>query len=141
MRKIAILFAITLSIGCVSTSTTPVLEHDRNYVVEWIGSQPLIDRSRLSVTLNENNQASGFAGCNNWSAQYHLREQFLEFENISTTRKLCAPSLMQQEQRFLDALSQVHRWSFSQTGQLQLWFAPDNAILLWPDTSKQIKEP
>ena len=133
MRKIAILFAITLSIGCVSTSTTPVLEHDRNYVVEWIGSQPLIDRSRLSVTLNENNQASGF--------QYHLREQFLEFENISTTRKLCAPSLMQQEQRFLDALSQVHRWSFSQTGQLQLWFAPDNAILLWPDTSKQIKEP
>ena len=41
-------------------------------------------------------------------------------------------SLMEQEQRFLAALTEVQRWDFNDIGQLQLWPASGKPIRLWP---------
>ena len=85
----------------------------------------------LTLTLGDNQQASGLAGCNNWMAEYQLSGDRLSLDNIATTRKLCAPALMEQEQRFLAALATVQRWEFAEHQQLLLWPEQGAAIKLW----------
>lgn len=118
-------------LGCASTP--PQLETERNYRVEWIGERPLIDRSHLSLTLGEDGRAYGNAGCNHWFASYRLDAESLSFGAAGSTRKLCAPALMEQEARFLDSLGQVQRWDISPIGQLRLWPAAGKPLRLWPE--------
>ena len=122
--------AIAVLSACSSVPSTQ-LQPLQSYQVEWIGERPLIDRSMLTLTLGDNNQASGLAGCNNWMAEYQLSGDRLSLHNIATTRKLCAPALMEQEQRFLAALAKVQRWEFAEHQQLLLWPEQGAAIKLW----------
>lgn len=123
------LLAATL-VGCASDA--PQLETERSYQVEWIGERPLIDRSHLTITFAADGRAHGHAGCNHWFAGYTLKDDDVRFETPGSTRKMCAPSLMEQEQRFLAALTEVQRWDFNEIGQLQLWPASGKPIRLWP---------
>ena len=123
------LLAATLA-GCASDA--PQLETERSYQVEWIGERPLIDRSHLTVTFAADGRAHGHAGCNHWFAGYTLKDDTVRFDPPGSTRKMCAPSLMEQEQRFLAALTEVQRWDFNAVGQLQLWPASGKPIRLWP---------
>ncbi|MBG0838967.1 META domain-containing protein [Ectopseudomonas toyotomiensis] len=118
-------------VGCASDA--PQLETERSYQVEWIGESPLIDRSHLTVTFAADGRAQGHAGCNHWFAGYTLKDDAVRFETPGSTRKMCAPSLMEQEQRFLAALEEVQRWDFNDIGQLQLWPATGKPIRLWPE--------
>ena len=85
----------------------------------------------LTLTLGDNNQAFGLAGCNNWMAEYQLSGDRLSLDKIATTRKLCAPALMEQEQRFLATLAKVQRWEFAEQQQLLLLPEHGAAIKLW----------
>ena len=118
-------------VGCASDA--PQLETERSYQVEWIGERPLIDRSHLTVTFAADGRAHGHAGCNHWFAGYTLKDEAVRFETPGSTRKMCAPSLMEQEQRFLAALAEVQSWDFNDIGQLQLWPATGKPIRLWPE--------
>jgi len=135
MKKLYLCLALAIAVsGCSSLpSFTTQLEQERLYYVEWIGERPLIDSSHLSITLGKNMRAHGLAGCNNWFAEYKATGSKLRLEKFATSRKLCAPALMEQEQRYLEALSQVARWDFSKQGQLQLWPENGASIRLWPD--------
>ncbi|MDY0249850.1 MAG: META domain-containing protein [Pseudomonas sp.] len=121
---------VTLS-ACTGLPSTQ-LQTTQSYQVEWIAERPLIDRSMLTFTLLDEQRAAGLAGCNNWSASYQLNGNTLSLQNIATTRKLCAPALMEQEQRFLNALAQVQRWERVEHQQLLLWLEQGSAIKLWP---------
>ncbi|KFX68668.1 lipoprotein [Pseudomonas taeanensis MS-3] len=127
---IALGLLATSLLGC---ATAPVqLETERTYQVEWIGERPLIDRSRLSLTLGEDGRAYGNAGCNHWFASYTLAGDKLSFGAAGSTRKLCAPALMEQEARFLANLAKVQRWDVSPIQQLRLWPAAGKPLRLWP---------
>lgn len=129
----------TLALGLLAAclagcATDPIqLESDKTYQVEWIGERPLIDRSHLTLTLGEDGRAYGNAGCNHWFAAYTLEGDKLTFGPAGSTRKMCAPALMEQEQRFLDVLGSVQRWDVSGIGQLRLWPAAGKPIRLWPE--------
>lgn len=118
-------------LGC--TTQTPQLQYEHGYRVEWIGERPLIDRSHLSITFGADGRAYGSAGCNHWFAGYTQKDGQLHFDAPASTRKLCAESLMEQEQRFLAALAQVQRWDYNGIGQLQLWPASGKPIRLWAE--------
>lgn len=116
--------------GCATDA--PQLQQDSAYQVEWIGERPLIDNSHLTITLGADGRAFGSAGCNHWFATYSLKGEQISFSQAGSTRKMCPPALMEQEQRFLDALSEVQRWDISELDQLQLWPAQGKPIRLWP---------
>jgi heat shock protein HslJ len=118
-------------VGCATSA--PQLETEHSYRVEWIGERPLIDRSYLNITLGDDGRAYGNAGCNHWFAGYTLAGNTLSFSAAGSTRKMCAPALMEQEARFLDSLSTVRRWDFSPTGQLRLWPAEGKPLRLWSE--------
>lgn len=129
-RVLTVLAAAALA-GCATN--TDALKRDHGYVLEWIGERPLIDNSHLTMTLGNDGRAYGNAGCNHWFASYRLEGDSLRFGPVGSTRKLCAPALMEQEHRFLDAMGQVQRWDVSEVEQLQLWPAQGLPLRFWPE--------
>lgn len=132
MLRVATLSLLAAGLaGCVTSA--PQLETEHTYQVEWIGERPLIDRSHLTITLADDGRAYGNAGCNHWFASYTLVGNMLSFSAAGSTRKMCAPALMEQEARYLASLSQVQRWDFSANKQLRLWPAAGKPLRLWPE--------
>lgn len=120
-------------VGCASAPTP--LQQDQAYTLEWIGERPLMDYSHLSLTLSGDGRAYGNAGCNHWFAPYTLQGEALHFGPVGSTRKLCAPALMEQEGRFLKALERVQRWDTSSEGQVRFWLDDGKALRFWPEES------
>ncbi|MBC3464671.1 META domain-containing protein [uncultured Pseudomonas sp.] len=117
--------------GCAAQPSK--LQQERSYVLEWIGERPLIDYSHLTLTLANDGRAYGNAGCNHWFASYTLDGEQLSFGKIGKTRKLCAPALMEQEKRFLQALETVQRWDVSAIEQIRFWPAEGKPLRFWPE--------
>ncbi|KRP61303.1 META domain-containing protein [Pseudomonas trivialis] len=115
--------------GCAGHAVK--LKQDHSYVVEWIGERPLMDDANLTVTLGADGRAYGNGGCNHWFAPYTVNGDTLSFGKIGSTRKLCAEALMEQEQRFFQALQSVQRWDISPTEQTRFWPAEGKPIRLW----------
>lgn len=132
-RTLAISLLAASLAGCATSA--PQLETEQTYQVEWIGERPLIDNSHLTITLGYDGRAYGNAGCNHWFAGYTLQGDKLSFSAAGSTRKMCAPALMEQEARFLESLSTVQRWDFSPTEQLRLWPAQGKPLRLWPESN------
>jgi heat shock protein HslJ len=130
MSKLAPALSTALLLtGCTSTPA-PTLPLGTPYQVEWIGERPLVDRSHLTVTLGADGRAHGHAGCNRWFASYQTKGNQLSFSQAGATRMMCAPALMEQEERFLQALGQVKRWEMGENGELRLWYAEGQALRL-----------
>jgi heat shock protein HslJ len=125
------LFLLLLAALLTGCAKAPALQTNQAFVVEWIGERPLIDRSHLSLTFEDDGRAFGSGGCNHWFGSYQLNAGKLTFGPLGSTRRTCAPALMEQEQRFFEALANVQRWDFNDIGQLQLWPASGKPIRLW----------
>lgn len=125
------LLAVALLAGCAADPVQ--IRQDQSYVLEWIGERPLIDSSHLSMTLGADGRAYGNAGCNHWFAPYTLQDRSISFGPVGKTRKMCAPALMEQEQRFLQALPKVQRWDISPIEQLRLWPVEGKPLRFWPE--------
>ncbi|AZL67444.1 MULTISPECIES: META domain-containing protein [Pseudomonas] len=117
--------------GCAAQPSP--LQQEQSYVLEWIGERPLIDYSHLTLTLANDGRAYGNAGCNHWFAPYTLNGEQLSFGKVGKTRKLCAPALMDQEKRFLQALETVQRWDVSPIEQIRFWPAEGKPLRFWPE--------
>ncbi|MDU9390719.1 META domain-containing protein [Pseudomonas sp. zfem002] len=123
--------ALAALAGCAAEPVK--LQRERSYVLEWIGERPLMDYSHLTLTLAEDGRAYGNGGCNHWFAQYQLQGDRLSFGSIGSTRKLCAPALMEQEKRFFEALATVQRWDISPIEQIRFWPAEGKPLRFWPE--------
>lgn len=58
------------------------------------------------LQLGEDGSVSGFAGCNRFMGRYTYSGTYLQLSNLATTRKLCAPVIMNQERILLSQLQQ-----------------------------------
>jgi len=134
MKQLALLGLVggALLIGCAAQPLP--IKQDQSYVLEWIGERPLIDSSHLTMTLGADGRAYGTGGCNHWFASYTLDEKSISFGPVGSTRKLCPPALMEQEQRFLQALDKVQRWDISPIDQLRLWPAEGKPLRFWEES-------
>ncbi|MOA56247.1 META domain protein [compost metagenome] len=62
-----------------------------------------------------------------------MEGQILRFSTVGSTRKACAPELMEQEARFFQALEHVRRWDLSPLDQLRLWPEQGKPLRLLPE--------
>ncbi|KFI32823.1 lipoprotein [Haematobacter missouriensis] len=87
--------------------------------MEDIGGSGIIDGSHVTLAF-ANGRVSGRAGCNGYFAGYELTGESLRFQQAGATMMACAPALMDQERKFLDALASVTDFDFSNDGALLL---------------------
>lgn len=129
MNRTLILGLLSLSLlGCTSEPLQP--ESERPYQAEWIDGKPRIHHSHPTLILGADGRAYGNGGCNHWFAAYSREGDKLSFSQIGSTRKMCPPVLMEQEQRFLGELGKVQRWDFSHQDELRLWPAEGKPMRL-----------
>ncbi len=79
------------------------------------------------VLTSEGAQVHGFSGCNRFTGSYELNEGQLRFKPLASTRMACMDG-MEQEQRFLEALGEVVRFTLS-GDNLALYTGDERLIL------------
>jgi len=70
------------------------------------------ERELNMVLTSEGKHVRGFSGCNRFTGSYEQNESQLRLKPLVATRMACREG-MEQEQRFLDALGSVRRFSIS----------------------------
>lgn len=90
------------------------------WVVEDINGGGIIDNSRVTLNFWADGRVTGRASCNNFMGEYQLTGEGLGISHPATTRKACASSLMEQEQRVLHNLDTLQRFDIDDTGALLL---------------------
>ena len=77
------------------------------WTVESIGERPVIDNSSAYLEFAADDRVGGNASCNRFTGGYTLSGAQLIFTQAASTRMMCPPALMEQEERFLESLERV----------------------------------
>jgi heat shock protein HslJ len=94
------------------------------------GAETLV-ANEFSITLafEGNGQAGGHSGCNSYVDSYSVQGSVLRFEEISSTLIACEDqSITEQEQKYLDALRTVGRFT-ADDESLTIWYEGDSSVL------------
>jgi heat shock protein HslJ len=105
--RLMTLGVLTSLAGCAlyhSEASAPI---NGNWIIEYIGDRPVMDSSPASITFDTDRQLSGNASCNRFSGRYAGTASALSVGPLATTRMMCPEALMEQEQRFLSALTEI----------------------------------
>lgn len=103
---------------CVYTSG-PVLSGPVWMVTE-IGGEAVMTNYRASMHFRPDGHVGGRASCNHFTASWERLGDGLVIERAAATRMACPSEVMDQEQRFLAALSRVAGFSVNERRMLTL---------------------
>lgn len=122
MKRISVVLAACLAAfwlaGCTAWSETgpegtqPKAGDElagTRWQVATIAGQGLPDGVRPTVAFGADGRISGMAGCNRYSGRYRLEGQRLAVSDLASTRRICFPAVMIQEQSLLRVLEDVQR--------------------------------
>ena len=77
---------------------------------ETIAGRPVAEGVLSTITFAEDGKVHGLAGCNRYSGALDAEGGRVRMGPLIATRMACAPPLMDQEQRFVDALERGLRF-------------------------------
>lgn len=98
------------------------------WVVEDIAGRGMIDDSHASLQFLPDGRLAGNGTCNRFFGRYGADGARLTLQPAGATRMACPPALMDQEARFLGALSRMDGYRIGRTGALVLT-APDGTTM------------
>jgi len=104
------------------------------WVVEDIGGRGIIDSSRVTLNFLEDQRVAGRASCNQYSGGWNLTGEGIGFTRMASTKKACAPALMNQEDLFLSMLGEVQRFDIGRHGELLLTTGDGRSIRAFRST-------
>jgi heat shock protein HslJ len=89
----------------LSKTLEPLAYYVTNYNNGKGGVVSVEQGSQITIELKKEGRVIGSTGCNEYVSTYSLKEDKVTFGYPATTRKMCTPSLMEQESAFTKALS------------------------------------
>ncbi|MBN7770296.1 META domain-containing protein [Marinobacter daepoensis] len=104
------------------------------WLVEEIAGEPLVAESQVTIGFTDEGRVFGSSSCNRYNGGWHVQGEELTFSQMATTRMACPGTLMQQEDRFLKLLGDVHRYQVTSDGQLVLETDDGITILATPSS-------
>jgi putative lipoprotein len=117
--------------GSTSAHPPDVSLTDTYWKLTEIDGQPAAlgagERELHMVLTSEGVRVRGFSGCNRFTGSYELNEDRLRFKVLAVTRMACREG-MEQEQRFLEALGGVVR--FTASGASLALYTGDERLIL-----------
>ncbi|NRQ15963.1 META domain-containing protein [Ensifer sesbaniae] len=109
-----------VSCACVTiemASMQPVAAEDvpqqlvGTWLAEDIGGGGVVDDLQSTLEIREDGTFGGMAGCNHFTGTFSLSGTKITFGPAASTRKMCVPAAMTQEQKFLEALRSELSWT------------------------------
>jgi len=131
---IVLLVALSLLVITACTNATEVSMPkfeltDTEWWVEDINGKGVIDRSHTTLQFLEQGRVAGDTGCNRYQGSAEITGASISFGPMAGTRKACAPSLMDQEMGFYQAIEKVVSWEVPDTGLLHLKDTGGNTVI------------
>ena len=83
----------------------------------------IIDMSMLTIEFGDDGSIGGSAGCNRYFGKVTYDADNLSVSDVGSTQMACAPAIMSQERRFLDALQDAIRFELEDDMWLLLFDA------------------
>jgi len=81
-----------------------------SWLAEDIGGNGVIDDLQTTLEIKPDGSYGGNGGCNTYRGKLKVQNGSIAFAPAAATRKMCAPAVMDQEQKFFDALGTVTSW-------------------------------
>ncbi len=99
-----------------------------SWLAEDIQGGGVLDRLRTTLSFVGEGSVSGTGGCNRYSGPVEITGPSIRFGALAATMMACSPAVMQQEQRFFDALAAARRWQRTPERKLVLLDAADKPV-------------
>lgn len=110
--------------GPADTDSTPMNKEQSLTGTAWwvedIGGKGIIDRSHTTIEFTDDGKVAGDTGCNRYFGSVEIVAMDIKFGPLAGTRKACGVALMDQENRFFQAMGEVRRWGIVETDLLHL---------------------
>lgn len=132
------LFALLLLGACVQTPTqAPPGQNSATHFLsgtKWVRTDDMNANPHGATMEFEGNRASGYTGCNRWTADVTENGEQLRFGMVAVTEMACAsPMQMDTERNFLSAVERTRYAHFDQEA-LVLMDAQQNQIAEFSST-------
>ena len=110
MRKLIALLSTAVVVGAIQPAIASGSElAGTSWLVDDVGGRGVVDRARTTLEFLEPGRIAGRTGCNRFFGRVVLDGDRITVGNLGLTRMACSESLMNQEQRFVDALGNARR--------------------------------
>jgi putative lipoprotein len=109
-KFLLLIFASFLIVACSQTEMLRMRVDEFNstdWVLEEIGGSAVVDRVQSTLRFQGNDRIVGWGGCNRYFANVRSGRNFIEVGPIGSTRRICPPVVMDQEERFFHALQKA----------------------------------
>ena len=131
MKRLISLLFVSAMIGAVQ----PVVAGDTDlagtaWLVDDIGGRGVVDRARTTLQFVEPGRIAGHTGCNRFFGSVDLDGDRITFGNLGVTRMACPESLMNQEHRFVEAMTHAGRLELAHRGMILIIFDDDGERVL-----------
>lgn len=94
--------------------------HAQPWLVEDIAGRGVVDRAQTTIQFTDDGAVSGSTCVNRYRGQAKIDGDSISFGPLAATRRAGPPALMEQETKFLKAISTVKRYRIEATGLLFL---------------------
>ena len=91
------------------------------WVAEEIGGVDVIDDPQSTLIFFEDGEVSGSGACNRYMAAFEIEGDRIAFGHVTSTKMACPEAVMDQEDRFLEALAKAERIGMTDEGHLVLY--------------------
>ena len=78
-----------------------------DWVLEEIDGSAVVDQVQSTIRFQGNDRIAGWGGCNRYFANIHSGRNSFKVGPIGSTRRICPPLVMEQEERFFNALQKA----------------------------------
>jgi putative lipoprotein len=101
-----------------------------SWLAEDIGGRGVIDNAQTTITFDAEGRVAGSGGCNRYFGPVTIEGSAISFGDIGATRMACVPALMDQEQKFFDALAATRSYRFDDPGNKLVFLGEDGTMLV-----------
>jgi len=112
-----------------ASGSLPDALYKREWLLEDIGGAGVIDNLNSPIRFNPIGTTSGHGGCNRFTGSAVIGAGSIDIGPLATTRMFCPEAVMNQEQRFLDAMSKAETWQLGDDGLLRMYAADGRELL------------
>jgi len=93
---------------------------DTEWRIEDIVGRAVLGEAPATLRIETDGRVSGRTGCNLFTGSVQVGGEEIRFGPLATTRSVCPPALMEQEQRLLNAFEAARSFSIDESGLLHL---------------------
>jgi len=114
IKLLLLIFGLLMIAACSHTAKSPVSVAeliDTEWVLEEIGGSGVADRVQSTLHFQRGDRVVGWGGCNRYFAGLRSDGDIILISPIGSTRRICPPVVMDQEDRFFKALEKARHIS------------------------------